>query len=188
MKLRILVLPFAAVVIAALCAYKLSRSDELVTSNGPVTIVQQAPLFELYDQRKPPQLNRLKSFLGRHELVLVFFDEQTGLSDPVVVWLREHADQLRGANVKVFAISRGLPQHHRTMLEETLATDEPLPFQMLSDLDGKVHEQYGLSVKKASKPATRVFLIDRAGNLPWNREHPLPAEDPRAELERKYGA
>jgi peroxiredoxin len=188
MKPRVLVLPIAAVVIAGLCAYKLSRSDEPADPHRPVRVIQRAPLFELSDQRKPPQSIRLETFVGRHEIVLAFFDEKTGLSDPVLVWLRQHADKFRRADVKVFAISRGLPQTHRKMLKDALADGEPVPFQMLSDLDGKVHQQYGLLKLDAQKPETGVFLIDRAGNMPWNLSHPLPLDDPIQELEQKFGS
>jgi peroxiredoxin len=187
MNRRVLVLPIAAVAIGALCAYKLSRSDEKADPNRPFRIIRQAPLFVLYDQRETPQLTWLKSFLGRHEIVLVFFNEKVGMSDPVLVWLRQHAAKLRRENVKVFAISRGLPQDHRKMLKEGLAEDEPVPFQMLSDLDGKVHQQYGLVKPEAQRPEAGVFLIDRAGNMLWNQKHPLPLDDPIRELEQKFG-
>lgn len=186
MKPRIIVLPLSAVVIAALCAYKLSRSEEQPEPNRPIRITRQAPLFELSDQRKPPQTVRLQSFLGRHEIVLAFFDEKAGLSDPVLVWLREHADTLRHEDVKVFAISQALPQTHRKMFKEALADNEPIPFEMLTDLDGRVHERYGLLATETQHPKTEVFLIDRAGNMKWDRKHPLPMEDPITELERKF--
>jgi alkyl hydroperoxide reductase subunit AhpC len=118
--------------------------------------------------------------------VLVFFDEKTGLSDPVLVWLRQHAEALRSENVEVFAISPDLPQRHRKMLEESLENNEAVPFQMLSDLDGKVHRQYGRYDAQTQRLLPGVFLIDRAGNMPWDRQHPLPLEDPLDELERKF--
>ena len=172
-------------IIAALCAYKLSRSDESSDPDRPVVAIRQAPFFELYDHRKPPQVVRLKSFIGRHWIVLAFFDEKTGLADPVLAWLRENAESLRRENVKVFAISTALPQTHRKMLEKTLKADEPIPFQMLSDIEGYAHQQFGL-VDEDRKRSTGVFLIDRAGNLRWNRERPLPLEDPTAELAREF--
>jgi peroxiredoxin len=186
MKRRVFVLPLSALVIAGLCAYKLSRSDEHSDSNRPTSIIRQAPAFELYDQRKPPQVVRLKSFLGRHEIVLVFFSENVGLSDPVLAWLRDNAEQIQSEGVKVIAISQALPQVHRKMLQDVLRANEVVPFQMLSDLDGAVHEQYGVAVNdKAALP--RLFFIDRAGNLPWEREHALPAEEPVEELKRRFG-
>jgi hypothetical protein len=42
MKLRVLVLPISAGVIAALCAYKLSRSDEPADANRSIKITRQA--------------------------------------------------------------------------------------------------------------------------------------------------
>jgi peroxiredoxin len=186
MSRRALVLPISALIIAALCAYKLSRSEEEAASEQPIVLIRQAPFFELYDQRKPPQLVRLKSYLGRHRIVLVFFDERGGLYDPALEWLRKHAETLRRQDVKVFAISPALPQTHRKMLE-SLEADEPAPFQMLSDLDGSVHGQYGLSIDKSNQLATGVFLIDRAGNLPGNRKHPLPLKDPPGDLSREFG-
>ncbi len=187
MKRRLLVLPISAAMIAALCAYKLTRSEEPADQNQPLVITRQAPFFTLYDQRKPPQLLWLKSFLGRHWIVLAFFNPKAGLEgDPVLVWLRKHAETLRSQNVKVFAISRELPQIHRKMLKEILKEDEPTPFQMLTDLDGQAHRDYGLQDRQTQQLSTGVFLIDRKGNLTWNRQHPVPLENPIAELAEEF--
>lgn len=184
MRPRVFILPLAALIIAGLCAYKLSRSDESGDANRPLVINRPAPLFELYNQRKPPQIVRLASFIGRHRIVLVFFESEKGIEEnPVLNWLRQHADTLRSENVQVLAIGTALPQNHREMLENLLEDREQVPFLMLSDLDGKVHQLYG-RVDEMQNVLPGVFLIDRAGNLPWNRKHPLPLDDPLSELPR----
>ena len=187
MRRRVLILPLSAVVIAALCAYKLSRSEEPADPDRPIVLTRQAPFFELYNQQKPPQLVWLKSYIGRHRIVLVFFDPQAGLeNDPVLVWLRRHAETLRSQNVKVFAISGELPQTHRKMFKEWLAEDEPPPFQILTDLTGSIHRVYGRYDDQTQTLLTGVFLIDRAGNLPWEPTHPLALTDPLADLQQEF--
>lgn len=186
MRRRALILPFSAVVIAGLCAYKLTRSDKPTDADGSVVINRPAPQFELYNHRKPPQIIRLASFLGRHRIVLVFFDPENGIqNNEILAWLRRHSESLRSKNVQVFAISTVLPQTHRKMLDEMLNENEPTPFLMLSDLDGKVHQRYG-RVDETQRKLSGVFLIDRVGNLPWNQNHPLPLEEPLLELAQEF--
>ncbi len=187
MRPRVLILPLSAVVIAGLCAYKLSQSEEPPDPDRSIVLTRQAPFFELYNDHKPPQLVWLKSYIGRHRIVLVFFDPQTGLKgDPALVWLRRHAGGLHSRNVKVFAISQALPQTHRKMLKAWLADDEEPPFEFLTDLTGSAHRAYGRFDEKTKALLTGVFLIDRAGNLPWDESHPLPLERPLEALEHEF--
>ncbi len=187
MRRRVLILPLSAVVIAALCAFKLSRSEEPPDPDRPIVLTRRAPFFQLYNQHKPPQLVWLKSYIGRHHIVLVFFDPHAGFeADPVLVWLRQNAEALQSRNVKVFAISEVLPQTHRKLLKDWLAEDEPPPFQFLTDLSGSIHRLYGRFDKETEKLLTGVFLIDRAGNLPWDQNHPLPLEHPLETLRQEF--
>ena len=167
--------------------YKLTRSEEPADPDRPIVRTRQAPFFELYNDHKPPQLVWLKSYIGRHQIVLVFFDPEAGLEgDPVLVWLRRHADALRSQHVKVFAISGELPQTHRKMLKEWLTEEEPPPFQLLTDLTGSAHRVYGRVDDQTQKLLPGVFLIDRAGNLPGNEKHPLPLANPLADFRHEF--
>ena len=184
MQNRILILPVSALIIIGLCAYKMTRKEEPADATNYV-LTRRAPVFELFDHRKPPQLTRMTSFLGRHHLVMVFFDPKTKLEDnPTLSWLIQHVDSLDDQNVKIIAVSPALPQTHRKMLAEVLGEDHIAPLRFLSDLDGSVHRDYGLDLNQLAKE--QVFLIDRAGNLTWNLEHPIPLSDPLAELQEQF--
>lgn len=183
-----LILPLSALVIAGLCAYKLSRPSDGTERSQPISIDKRAPLFELYDQGKPPQSVRLERYIGRHRIVLVFFQPEGKLAnDPVLVWLKDRADILRNEEVKVLAISTLLPQDHRKLLKEFADEDGSASFQMFSDLNGEVHRLYGLPDPRTSKIPTTVFLIDRTGNLTWNQEKPIPLKDPIRDLAAEFG-
>ncbi len=191
MKRRVWVLPISAIIIAGLCAYKLTRPDKVIDSNREIAIIRPAPLFTLHNDQKPPRITKLKGYIGRHKIVLVFFDPKQGLAEnPVLVWLRTHADALRRQDVEVFAISPALPQAHRKMLADWLHENERRPFQMLSDIFGTAQQLYGKpggqSQRDPLTPLEAVFLIDRAGNLRWNKQHPIPLPDAISALEREF--
>ena len=182
------ILPLAALAIAGLCTYKLSRPSEQEEPHQPAVVVKRAPLFELSDHSKPPQSVRLERYIGRHRIVLVFADLKAGLAgDPVLIWLREHADAIRREDAKIAVISSLLPQDHRRMLKESLEEGEPAPFQMFSDLNGDVHRLYGVADSNTSKVSTTVFLIDRAGNLAWSQNKPVSLGDPIHDLKTEFG-
>ena len=182
MHRRVLILPLAAVVIAGLCAWKLSRLDDEERRHRTAVrppAMRSAPAFELYDDHKPSQIVRLKSYLGRHRILVVFFDGQAGADrSPVLLRLKREFESLKRADVKVFAVSDALPQQNRPAGERVGG----FPFPLLTDLTGRVHEDWGLAGTKTGELRQGVFLIDRAGNVAWEKNAPQPSADADALL------
>ena len=193
MRKRILFLPIGAVVIAALCAYKLTRTYETPAPPTELTSKRRAPGFVLFDHHKPPQSVRLEGYLGRHEILLVFFDGETGFGrDPVLRRLAAQQDELRSSGLVVLAVSTALPQENRQLIgglveAGVLEPDRPLPFRVLSDVDYRVHEDWGRWDAEQQRTHPAAFLIDRAGDVAWSDGAPQPVADIDWLLDERLG-
>lgn len=193
MRKRILVLPIGAVVIAALCAYKLTRTYETPAPPTELTSKRRAPGFVLFDHHKPPQSVRLEGYLGRHEILLVFFDGETGFDrDPVLRRLLAQRDELRSSGLVVLAVSTALPQENRKIIGQLVEADmwepdRPLPFRVLSDVDYRVHEDWGRWDTEQQRTRPAAFIIDRAGNVAWSDGGPKPLTDVDRLLDERLG-
>lgn len=192
LKPRVIVLPLAALVIAGLCAWKLSRPEVAQTiPENAGTLRRPAPPFELRDQGRvlsdgttqPSRPVRLKTYLGRHRIVLVFFDNEAGADqDPVLSALREHQDAIQKDGVIVLGISTALPQHNRQAIQRA----GEIPFPLLTDLDGTVCSTWGVLNMRddgAFRNRPGVFIIDRAGTVAWKGDAPLPVSNPLDHLD-----
>ena len=175
---RILVLPAAAVVILALVAYKFERlSRDRQQPASPVVSLQSAPLFSAYDMEN--KLVRLDTYLGRHEILLVFFDSRQGFEgDPAMTEVRQHLPELQQRGMKVFGVSTLLPQDNRKTTEQR----GPAGFPLLSDPAGQVHQSWGRIDSGSGAPLTGVFYIDRAGRVQSDGRFPLAWTNPRQQL------
>lgn len=180
-----LVLPIAALIIIALCVYKMNQ-----THTRPVFIpAALRPLppdlhFELHDQDS--RTMRLTRYLGRHEIIIVFFDPQTGpAEDPVLTLLSQNHEQLKRRSIIVLGISPEIPQVHRK------AGD--FPFELLTDMDLKsgatshVRRGFGLVDNQSGESSTGVFYIDRAGRIAWSKNRPQPLPDPISFVKQLIG-
>lgn len=185
----------AAVVLVAAAVWRSAnpRPDSWDPS-APQTLElrQFAPAFELYDQgsgEKKPRLVNLRSYLHRHQIVLVFFNGNPE-SDPTLWSLRERHEDLEAESIKVFGVTTQLPQVNRK-------TNEPFPFPLLSDVESmspdSAHKMWGRlrpSDAPGGGPETipGVFLIDRAGTVAWEDKLPRPLGDDVDLIERLLGS
>jgi peroxiredoxin len=183
MRNRVLVLPLAALIIAALVVYRLQRERRALPA-APIAARQLAPRFELYDQQN--QLVKFERYLGRTKLVVVFFDGPRGAdADPWLTLLRDHHDAVSGAGVQVIAISTATPfAIHQA--EERAA--RPFPFPVLIDIDPRqpvpapVHRLWGMYDEGTQTTRTGVFLVDRAGMVTTGAGGPVPVSDAGAAI------
>lgn len=197
MKPRILVLPLAALIIGGLCFWRLYWNPRTVPAQlSPRVVQQQAPLFHGENETGPPVLDeqnrpvRLKTYLGRHPIVLVFFNRATGAAnDETLRFLQSQADRLADLDLIVLALSDALPQENRKSIEASAA----FPFPLLSDPTFHVQRRWGTletsglsdgSTLRETRSAT--FLINRSGQVNWDasRGTPLSETDPVASLRR----
>ena len=165
---RILVLPLAAAVIAGLVAFKLTRPPQsLVGIEAQQS--RPAPVFKALDSQN--QLIKIERYIGRHEILLVFFDGDAGADhDPILRRIRDGFDVLRRRGIQVLAVSAALPQHNRKAAERV----GPFPFPLLSDPEFLIHKLWGRLSEDEQQTRTGVFLIDRAGQVAWSSKHPQP--------------
>ncbi|GAB4151077.1 MAG: hypothetical protein Tsb009_26280 [Planctomycetaceae bacterium] len=190
MRWRVVVLPVAAVVIVVLCVYKLTRSYSPVELPTPDALCE-APHFELPDQKKPSQVVRLKGYVGRHRIILVFFDgEQGAEQDSLLVYLRDNYDSVKAAGIVVLGISTALPQQNRPA-ERSLPQPNPVrvrqafPFPLLTDLPPscRVHRLWGRYDKIREQPTPGVFLIEQNGLVACVGRVPKPLAQPRKTID-----
>ena len=176
---RILILPAAAIVIFALCAYRMANPRGSVAVSELPTERRPAPAFTLYDQEST--LVNLEAFLHRHRIAVVFFDGSKGPeASAVLTELRSFYPALKRESVIVLGVSTALPQENRNN------SSQPFPFPLLTDavpLDkNSVHRRWNrlLEPSSADKPAGTkpgVFVIDRKGLVAWDGEFPKPEAD-----------
>lgn len=185
-KPRILILPLAAIVIVALVAYK-SRQPHLdpneFNPGGVLSIRRPAPVFKLHDQHSQPF--RLERYLGRHKLLVVFFDPTAGAAhNPQLQIMKSGYDQLAASGQKVIAISSATPYANR----ESFKLGGDFPFHVLSDADYSVEAAWGcLTRDEPPQVIPSAFVVDRAGVINWSQiggPTPIPLEVLLRELKR----
>lgn len=169
---RIWLLPLAAIAILGLVQLKLRQPREHATADDvrDASRQQPAPLFTLYDQNSRPF--KLSRYLGRHKIVIVFFDPQRGASgDPQLQLLRESYEQFVSLGVKVIAVSQATPWANRNSFK----TDGEIPFHVVSDADLTAHRQWDCLTGDPPQVRPTIFVLDRAGVIRWSRPtNPMP--------------
>jgi peroxiredoxin len=177
---RILILPLAAAIITGLCVWRITNPRQTGQEVALPEMRRPAPAFQLYDQEST--LVNLESFLHRHQIVLVFFDGQTGPeSSSVLTQLRDFHPALKREGIILLGVSTALPQQIRNN------SLQPFPFALLSDVNAiqadSVHRQWGRFVPPPAndQPAGTlpgVFVIDRSGLVAWEGDAPKPEAQP----------
>lgn len=161
MRKLLLVLPVSALLIAGLTWYKLTRSYSDVRPVAVATAIRPAPLFQLYDEHS--QIVRLARYIGRHKLLVVFYDGTRGpdRSELLQTVKRDFA-KIHEPRLIVLAIGASRPAENRAGIER----DGPFPFPMLSDIfDYEAHRRWGAFDPATNQPREAVFIVDRAGTI-----------------------
>ena len=168
-------LPIAALAIAGACLWSLNRAPRQRSGDATSLEFRSPPLFELRDQDS--RVFRLDRYIGRHSIILVFFDGKQGVeADPYLQIVLKHAAAIESAGTKVVAVTTSLPQENRAEAE--------IPFDVLTDLPlgdgraGPVHQAWGATANDG-KPQPRVFVIHRRSRVAWRGDHPLPLDNPK---------
>ena len=168
---RVMVLPIAAAIIVGLVAFKLSQPPQ-ARSQATLEERRLAPKFTALDSHN--ELVKLERYLGRQEVLLVFFDGDVGADrDPILLRVRQQFDELKRRGVQVVAVSAAIPQYNRQAMDRV----GKFPFPLLSDPEFFIHRLWGRYDEDQLKTLTGVFLIDRAGQVAWSKETPHPEAD-----------
>ena len=176
-----LVLPLAAAIIIGLCIYKTNqkhtRPTFIPTSRHPLPLNLH---FELNDHSAARV--RLARYLGRHEIVLVFFDTSSEKADGVLPFLKDRYSEFRNRGITLIGITASKPQDA-----------DDYPFEILTEMDlttrslSTVRRDYGLFDEATGEPQNGVFYIDRASRIAWEKDRPQPLPEPIAFLRQLIG-
>lgn len=167
----------AAVVLTIVTVWRVSanRPQKYEDQVAAAVVMRAAPGFEARDSDN--HLVRLSAFLGRHKIILLFFDGEAGADkDPGLQRLKDRFAELQSQSVKVIGISAATPWKNRTAMEQ----GGTLPFPLVTDIDPKttdvlkIHRQWGRIDPATGKPRPGVFLVDRKGQVQFNVEGPKP--------------
>lgn len=189
---RIWILPISAVVISALCIYKWTRDDRADEAAPSIQARCAATSFkfELFDQKM--RRVRLERYLGRHRILLVFYDGNAGAErDSVLLRLRKLFPEVERQGIIVLGISTALPQENRPIQRGVGSRfrrnhpQRPFPFELLTDntRSSDVHRSWGRYDRVRNRPTTGTFLIDRAGRVSCERGIPKPLPDPQQTID-----
>ncbi|MCA9053394.1 MAG: redoxin domain-containing protein [Planctomycetaceae bacterium] len=180
------VLPIASVLIAGLCAWRMSRPPRPTPQVSPSTPRALPPRgWELPDHEF--RLVKFDRFLGRHPVVVRFFDgSQPAEEDELLVWLRDNDDELNDAGWQTIAISTARPAEVRASEERT---GKLWPFPVLTDMHlrdpapAPVHHLWSRVNRETGELLPAVFLVDRMGYVDYENGRPKPIEHPLPTLE-----
>lgn len=102
---------------------------------------------------------RLKERLGKKILVLYFYphDFSANCAKEARAF-RAHYVAFKNLGAEILGISRDSQKSHRDFIRA-----ESLPFNLLSDEDGKVHRRYGVEKVLGFLPRRTTFVIDSKG-------------------------
>ena len=135
---------------------------------------QLAPRFELYDQHS--QLVKFERYLGRTELLVVFFDDaQPKDEQSLISRLKNDHAAVEAAGLQVVAVSLATPHAIR---EAERRVGSPFPFPVLTDIDmhspvpAPVHRLWGLADDNSPDVRSGTFYVDRRGMVASERRHP----------------
>ncbi len=171
-------IPISAVVIAGLVTFKMTRNYAPPAEESEFD-ARLAPLFEIEDQHS--RKVRLKSYIGRQKLLIVFFDGSQGPEhSELLSRVRDSFSEIHLTGAVVFAISAARPSQNRYGAHlERLKLDQSgaaaaeqgelrYPFPLLSDiLDYNVHRKYQAFDERTRQPLEAVFVVDRAGLIQY---------------------
>ena len=196
MKNRRILIPItAAIVITIVCVWRVATNKEQDYADQVAVALVMRPAPAIEGRDSDNHLVRLAAFLGRHKIIVLFFNGDAGRDvdpdtagadkDPELMRLRERFEELQSHNVKVVAVSAALPQQNRAAMDRVGA----FPFPLVTDIDPleprnvlRIHHQWGRIDAGTGKPLTGVFLVDRKGQVQFGVDGPKPMADVDAAL------
>ncbi len=175
----------AGVVILGVVVFRQAQIDAWRTNPTRVVALRRlAPRFELADHRR--NLVKLDGLLGRHRIVLVFFDAELGVDgDARTRPLIDHFETIKDAGIHVLAVSTATPFANG---EAAKRLGKELPFSVMTDIDLRnpaphpTHTLWG-RVDETGEPIPGIFLIERDGTTIVDPTGiPIPIEDEEAAI------
>ena len=167
----------ATVTIARIVTNQPQTYEEQVAA---AVMMRPAPGFEALDSEG--HLVRLSAWLGRHRIILVFFDGERGADqDADLLKLRDRFAELKETDVKIVGVTLSIPQINRAAMDRAGGT---FPFPLVSDIDFqspegtmRIHRHWGRLDAIGEQPLKGVFLIDRKGQVAYVGPIPKPYDN-----------
>jgi len=167
----------ATVTIARIVTNQPQTYEEQVAA---AVMMRPAPGFEALDSEL--RLVRLSAWLGRHRIILVFFDGERGADqDADLLKLRDRFAELKETDVKIVGVTLSIPQVNRAAMDRA---GGPFPFPLVSDIDFqspegtmRIHRHWGRLDSIGEQPLKGVFLIDRKGQVAYVGPIPKPYDN-----------
>jgi peroxiredoxin len=167
----------ATVTIARIATNQPQTYEEQVAA---AVMMRPAPGFEALDSEG--HLVRLSAWLGRHRIILVFFDGERGADqDADLLKLRDRFAELKDTDVKIVGVTPSIPQINRAAMDRAGGT---FPFPLVSDIDFqspegtmRIHRHWGRLDAIGEQPLKGVFLIDRKGQVAYVGPIPKPYDN-----------
>ena len=130
--------------------------DQAHPVKGKVQVGDAAPDFTLPSQFGTPV--SLRDFLEKTAIVLYFYPkDNTSVCTDEACAFRDRYDIFKNAGAEVIGISSDSVESHRQF-----ASENQLPFHLLSDVDGVIRKRYGVPTA-FGLPGRVTYIIDRQG-------------------------
>ena len=167
----------ALIAIVSVVRVAINKPQKYEEQVAAATIMRPAPGFEALDANN--HLVRLGAWLGRHRIIVVFFDGEQGAdNDSDLLRLRDRFSELQSQDVKVVGVTAAIPQVNRMAMERA---GGEFPFPLVSDVDPqspegmlRIHRHWGRLDAVTEKPLSGAFLIDRKGQVAYVGPIPKP--------------
>lgn len=173
----------AALALVLVVEYKLHRAGQAGTG-GVIEPLWPAHFFAFEGLDSDNRLVKFQRYVGRHEILLAFFDGRRGLQRcPQLLALREVFPRLKDRGAVVLAVTDAIPQENRAAFERV----GTFPFPVVSDPTLEVQRRWHcLEAVRAS--GCVVFYIDRAGRVRVDdRGRPVPEPGVEVAVARVLG-
>jgi peroxiredoxin Q/BCP len=135
----------------------MTNQSSVKKSAGPVTIGDRAPDFTLNDQDGRPV--HFSDLIGKGSIVLYFYpkDNTRGCTLEACAF-RDSYEVFKQAGAIVIGVSDDTAESHAAF-----ASQNRLPFTLLSDVKGEARKLYGVPKPLGIMPGRTTYVIDRDG-------------------------
>ncbi len=181
---RFWALVMAALTLIVVVEYKRHQAGQSAARGGSIEPMWPAHFFAFEALDSENRLVKFARYLGRHKILLAFFDGRRGLEGcPQMLTLRETFPRLKAEGAVVLAVTDAIPQENRAAFERI----GPFPFPVVSDPTLQVQRRWHC-LERVQTNGFAVFFIDRAGRVRVDdRGRPVAEPDLQTALQRILG-
>lgn len=185
---RLLSVLVIGLLLAALCTWRIQTNQPLdyaaqVRLETTAVVSRSATNLTFEGLDADNRMVRLSAFLGRHRVIVLFFDGEVGADmDTELLRLRDRYVELKANDVKVVAVTTALPQQNRAAMTPERAGE--FPFPLVSDFNPvspeathQIHRRWGRWDESTGAAKPGVFVIDRKGHVEFQGGFPKPFDN-----------